>query len=106
MASEIFARTRQAGGFLSCWSAHGLDYGLPIALADVLAQGRHVVANGSRAPVAEVAPRVDNFVVIEITAPREIVAQRPAPRAPESPEDVAPPIPRLTPPPPPHIEVP
>jgi ribose 1,5-bisphosphokinase PhnN len=29
-----------------------------------------VVANGSRATVAEIVTRVDNFVVIEVTAPR------------------------------------
>ncbi|MEN3383985.1 MAG: thymidine phosphorylase, partial [Hyphomicrobiales bacterium] len=49
LAPEAFARTREAGGFLSYWSAHGLDYGLSVALADLLAQGQHVVANGSRA---------------------------------------------------------
>jgi len=41
-APDAFARTREAGGFLSYWSAHGLDYGLPVALADLLAQGQHV----------------------------------------------------------------
>src|SRR5258708_40212035 len=98
MASEIFARTRQAGGFLSCWSAHGLDYGLPIALADVLAQGRHVVANGSRAAVAEIAAHGDNFAVIEITAPRQIVAQRLSARGRGSQDAVARPVAHPTPP--------
>ena len=35
---DAFARTREAGGFLASWSAHGLDYGLPIALADQLSR--------------------------------------------------------------------
>lgn len=102
---DAFARTREAGGFLANWSAHGLDYGLPMALADLLAQGQHVVANGSRAAVAEIATRVNNFVVIEITAPQEIVAQRLLARGRESADDVARRLARTTPPVPSQVEV-
>ena len=67
MAPEAFARTRQAGGFLSCWSAHGLDYGLPIALAlgwlfvrrgSIYASiGLHATFNGFLLVLAEAATR-------------------------------------------------
>ena len=68
MSSEVFARARKAGEFFAHWSAHGLDYGLPVALTEQLAGGRHVIANGSRATIADIAGRVENFVVIEVTA--------------------------------------
>jgi thymidine phosphorylase len=102
---EEFACRRDGGGFLAHWSAHGLDYGLPIALADALAQGRHVVANGSRAAAAAIAPRVENYVVIEITARPETIAQRLAARGRESADDVAARLARATPPLPSEIEV-
>lgn len=73
---EEFARRKAAGAFLLTWDAHGLEYGLPSALSDALAEGRTVVANGSRATIAELAKRVDNLVVVEITAPPEAVAAR------------------------------
>ncbi len=71
-----FARRRAAGDFLMTWSAHGLEYGLPAALSHALAQGRTVVANGSRATIAELAERVPKLVVVEINASPEAVAAR------------------------------
>jgi thymidine phosphorylase len=100
-----FARRREAGDFLAHWSANGLDYGLPIAIGDELARGRHVVANGSRAAVAEVATRVENTVVIEITAAPETIAQRLAARGRETAEAVAARLARVTPPFPKSVEV-
>jgi len=71
-----FARRKEEGLFLLTWSAHGLDYGLPIALLDALADGRSVVANGSRATVADLNKLVPCLTVVEITAPPEAVAAR------------------------------
>lgn len=76
VTSEEFARRKVAGGFLLTWSAHGLDYGLPMALSEALEQGRNVVANGSRATIAELAKLVPHLTVVEITAPPEAVAAR------------------------------
>jgi len=73
---DAFARRKAEGGFLLTWSAHGLDYGLPAELSDALAQGRTVVANGSRATIAELAKLVPQLTVVEITAPPEAVAAR------------------------------
>jgi thymidine phosphorylase len=105
MAPDEFARVREAGGFLAHWSAHGLHYGLPIALADALARGCHVIANGSRAAVPDIAPRVENLVVLEITAPPEILAARLATRGRESPDMIAARLARVTPPFPADVEV-
>ncbi len=76
VTDEEFDKSQKAGGFLLYWSAHNLHYGLPLALADDIAAGRHVVANGSRATIAELAARVPELVVIEVTAPPDLIAAR------------------------------
>ncbi|MDP3700659.1 MAG: phosphonate metabolism protein/1,5-bisphosphokinase (PRPP-forming) PhnN [Hylemonella sp.] len=83
-----FAQREEQGGFLITWRAHGLSYGLPSALRDVLDAGGHVLANGSRAVVAELARRVPHLVVVEVTAASEVLAQRIAGRGRESREQV------------------
>lgn len=72
------------GGFLVAWSAHGLRYGLRRSLADALAAGLHVVANGSRAAAAKLSGRVERLVVVEVGAPPGVLAARIAGRARES----------------------
>lgn len=103
--ADEFAELLAGGRLLAHWTAHGLHYGLPIALADDLASGRHVVANGSRAAVADIAGRVENLVVIEITAPQRIVQERLVARRRESADDIAARAARITPPLPAGIEV-
>ena len=65
---EEFAQRNANGAFFFSWSAHGLEYGLPVQLADDLAQGRHVVANGSRDTITALAACVPRLVIIEVTA--------------------------------------
>jgi hypothetical protein len=48
-----FAERRDAGSFLLHWSAHGLDYGIPVTVAADRAAGRTVIANVSRSVIAE-----------------------------------------------------
>ncbi|RDV04731.1 phosphonate metabolism protein/1,5-bisphosphokinase (PRPP-forming) PhnN [Undibacter mobilis] len=76
VTTEEFARRKATGGFLLTWAAHGLNYGLPAALLDALAAGRTVVANGSRATIAELGQIVPRLTIVEITAPPEAVAAR------------------------------
>jgi thymidine phosphorylase len=102
---EEFARRRDAGGFFIHWSAHGFDYGLPTTLTHELARGRHVVANGSRATIADIARRVENFVVIEITAAPETIARRLSARGRETADAIAARRLREPPPFPPDVEV-
>src|SRR5580704_1775606 len=104
-ARRVLTRRAEAGGFSAHWSAHGLDYGLPVALTEELAGGRHVIANGSRATIADIAGRVENFVTIEITARPETIAQRLAARGRETDEAIAARLARASPPFPPGIEV-
>lgn len=83
-----FAELERTGAFLITWSAHGLRYGLRRELLDVLAEGRHVIANGSRGMIAALAARVPGMVVIEVSAPHEMLAARILARGRETPEQV------------------
>lgn len=105
VTSEEFSRRKQAGDFLLTWSAHGLDYGLPASLAQHLEQGRHVVANGSRATIEELAKLVANLVVIEVTAPATTVAARLRARGRESSPEIDGRLARAVPRPLSHIRV-
>ena len=70
-----FERLREAGGFALWWRAHGLLYGIPADISLDLARGRTVVANVSRAVIAEAAARFPVHVV-EVTAPADLLARR------------------------------
>jgi thymidine phosphorylase len=105
ITGEEFARRRDAGGFLIAWSAHGLDYALPISLAQHLEQGRNVVANGSRATISELAKRIANLVIVEVTASSGILVARLQSRGRESALEIEARVARQTPSPPCHIPV-
>jgi thymidine phosphorylase len=81
---EEFARRIALGGFLISWNAHGLRYGLPASLMAALENGQHVIANGSRAVIAELAARVPRLIVVEVVAPPELLAARIAGRGRET----------------------
>ncbi|WP_213779694.1 phosphonate metabolism protein/1,5-bisphosphokinase (PRPP-forming) PhnN [Caballeronia sp. dw_276] len=83
-----FSALERQGGFLITWSAHGLRYGLRRELLDVLSQGRHVIANGSRAMVEALRTRVPRMVVVEVSAPASVLAERILARGRETPEEV------------------
>ena len=83
-----FVKRQSAGGFALSWRAHGLQYGIPADIAIDLEAGRVVVANVSRAMVAEAAARFDTRV-IEVTAPADVLARRLAARGREDAVDVA-----------------
>ncbi|WP_133648125.1 phosphonate metabolism protein/1,5-bisphosphokinase (PRPP-forming) PhnN [Paraburkholderia flava] len=76
------------GEFLVTWSAHGLRYGLRRDLLDAIAQGRHVIANGSRRMIGDLAARVPRLVVIEVGAPAEVLEARLLGRGRETAEQV------------------
>ncbi len=84
-----FAARKTAGEFFATWRAHGLDYGLPASIAADLSAGRHVVANVSRAALADIAARVGPAVVVEVDAPPELRARRLAARGREDGADAA-----------------
>jgi thymidine phosphorylase len=81
---EEFARRAALGDFLISWNAHDLRYGLPASLLTALESGQNVIANGSRAVIAELAGRVPRLVVVEVVAPPELLAARIAGRGRET----------------------
>ena len=85
---QEFELREQAGDFALSWRAHGLHYGIPADIAFDLAKGRVVLANVSRAVVAEAAGKFP-VAVVEITAPPELLAERLARRGREDADDVA-----------------
>jgi ribose 1,5-bisphosphokinase len=84
------------------WQAHGLRYGIPLDVINDLARGIVVVANVSRAVIAQAAEKFP-VRVIEVTAPPAILAQRLAARGRETAADVAQRLARDI-PIPPHVE--
>lgn len=84
-----FAALSAAGGLLVSWNAHGLHYGLRASLRDELAQGRHVIANGSRGVLETLARAVPRLIIINVTASPEILAARLALRGRETAADIA-----------------
>jgi ribose 1,5-bisphosphokinase len=79
-----FRRAARDGAFALSWHAHGLDYGLPVALETDLAAGRVVVANLSRAVLPALLARYPGARIVAVTASRDIIARRLAARGRES----------------------
>ena len=88
VTEQAFLVRQEAGDFALSWRAHGLHYGIPADISLDLARGRVVIANVSRAVVAEAAERFP-VAVVEITAPADVLARRLAARGREDAADVA-----------------
>ena len=80
LPSDDFAAARAAGAFALHWSAHDLDYGVPVSIERDLTAGRIVVANTSRTIVAEAQTRYPGAQTIVVTARPETIAARLAAR--------------------------
>ncbi|SEP71687.1 ribose 1,5-bisphosphokinase [Devosia sp. YR412] len=88
MDGAAFAAAEAAGQFALNWDAHGLRYGLPIALENDLQAGRAVVANLSRAVIPALVERYPHAVVVSVVADRDVIAQRLANRGRETEESI------------------
>jgi phosphonate metabolism protein PhnN/1,5-bisphosphokinase (PRPP-forming) len=88
ITEQEFDLREQAGDFALHWRAHGLRYGIPADVSFDLARGRVVIANVSRAVVAEAAAKFP-VAVVEITAPHALRQARLAERGREDAGDVA-----------------
>ncbi|MCP3379706.1 phosphonate metabolism protein/1,5-bisphosphokinase (PRPP-forming) PhnN [Bradyrhizobium sp. CCGUVB4N] len=81
LSPDEFARARDHGDFAVNWDAHGHSYALPLEINDDIRAGRAVVANVSRTVIAALRQAYSNVVVVAITAPPDVLAQRLAARA-------------------------
>ena len=88
VTEEQFASMRDAGAFALHWQAHGLHYGIPVAVDQQLAQGTDLLANLSRSVLVQAQARFAGFKVLSLTAPTAVLAQRLAGRGRESAEEI------------------
>ena len=89
MAPGAFAAAIAAGAFALAWRAHGLSYGIPVAIEASLREGRHVVANVSRSVIVEARQRYQPLRIVEAWAPVRVLAERLAARGRESSAEIA-----------------
>ncbi len=76
MSPAAFRDARARGAFAIDWEAHDHAYGLPRSIEDDVRAGRIVVANVSRTVVTALRRAYANVVVVLITAPAEVLAER------------------------------
>ncbi|TYL86837.1 phosphonate metabolism protein/1,5-bisphosphokinase (PRPP-forming) PhnN [Bradyrhizobium cytisi] len=81
MSPDEFRGAREHGDFAVHWDAHGHSYALPLEINDDIRAGRAVVANVSRTVIGTLRQVYANVVVVAITAPPDVLAQRLAARA-------------------------
>lgn len=83
-----FAAAKARGDFCLSWDAHGLSYGIPKELVDVVDAGALVLANLSRGVLDEGRKSFPHFLVLSITAEPHVRAERLAGRGRESGADI------------------
>jgi ribose 1,5-bisphosphokinase len=71
-----FALAIGDGAFALWWRAHGNGYGIGRSIEAELAAGRTVVINCSRTVIAEAMRRFPTLLVVEVTAPPEVLHAR------------------------------
>ena len=81
LSPDAFRQAVARGEFAMHWEAHGHHYGLPRAIEDDVRAGHIVVVNVSRTVVDALRRAYADVVVIGVTAPPEILAERLAIRA-------------------------
>ncbi|MEM7496549.1 MAG: phosphonate metabolism protein/1,5-bisphosphokinase (PRPP-forming) PhnN [Pseudomonadota bacterium] len=89
LSAAAFEAQAAAGGFFAHWQAHGLGYGLPAEIADWLAAGETVVANGSRAAAPAIAARCAILEIVHIDASPAVIAARLSARGRETAGEIA-----------------
>src|SRR6266702_2415883 len=89
MSPDEFRRARDHGDFAVHWEAHGHSYALPLEINDDIRAGRAVVINVSRTVIGVLRQAYANVVVVAITAPPDVLAQRLAARARHSDGNIA-----------------
>lgn len=88
LSVEAFNAAKARGAFCLSWSAHGLHYAVPMSALEATRQGCVVVANLSRSALTEMVRVFGSAMLIEVTAAREVLAERLRARQREAPADV------------------
>lgn len=79
----------QDGAFAVHWRAHGLHYGIPITVTYQLGKGTDCIVNFSRKALVQASEMFPRFVVLNITARPETLAQRLVARGRETQEEIS-----------------
>jgi ribose 1,5-bisphosphokinase len=87
-SQAAFEQALADGAFSFWWEAHGLKYGVPVAIEADLAAGLTVVCNASRNIIADLRERYPRCCVVLITAPEDVRRARLAARERASDGDV------------------
>jgi ribose 1,5-bisphosphokinase len=88
VSEDEFAALEKSGRFAVSWNAHGLSYGIPKETLNAVADGRLVIANGSRSALARFEAAYPAMLVINVIASREVLAARLEARGRECREDI------------------
>ena len=81
VSAGTFQEALTRGEYAMHWEAHGHRYALPRAIDDEIRAGRTVVANVSRTVIGAMRRAYADVVVIVVTAPPNVLAERIAMRA-------------------------
>jgi ribose 1,5-bisphosphokinase len=73
---DAFREALARGDFAMHWEAHGHRYGLRRAIDDDIRAGRSVVVNASRTVIDAARRAYGHVVVVAVTAPPEVLAER------------------------------
>ncbi len=72
-----FLQKQAAGEFAVWWQANGLYYGLPAGIQQDINDGQVMIANGSRAAIANIRIKFPaQLTVVHITASAKVLSQR------------------------------
>ncbi len=83
-----FEERRAAGAYALWWAAHGLFYGVPRSVDDVLGSGRNVILNVSRGVIYTARETLAPMRVLSISVPSDVLRERLAARGRETREDI------------------
>lgn len=89
VGAALFAARAAGGDFALHWQAHGLSYGIPREVHQVLARGQDALANLSRAMLGQAARVFPGLHVLHVTARPEVLAARLAARGREGRAEIA-----------------
>jgi ribose 1,5-bisphosphokinase len=81
VSQDAFRHALARGEYAMHWEAHGHCYALPRGIDDELRAGRTVIANVSRTVIGPLRRGYADVVVISITAPPQVLAERLAARS-------------------------
>ena len=79
---------RPAGAFAMHWQANGLQYGIPVQVNEWLANGRHVLVNGSRGYLPEARRLYPDLLAIRLDVEPQVLRHRLLARGRETAEQI------------------